>query len=150
GTSRSTAPSPPASHAHPVRTRRRDNVPLTAASIVSPPSVVEPALTRRQRRATADEVGAPGPILKVLLPGDSHRRERAALEGGTRDRPAEAEDEPDALTVREERRLGERVAVDDEQIGELARLERPDLPGETEREGAPGGRGGERLGRREP
>ena len=52
GTIRRTKPSPPASHAHPARTRRRDAAPVIAASIVSPPSVVEAAVTRRTEART--------------------------------------------------------------------------------------------------
>src|SRR4029453_9256974 len=57
GTWRRTNPSPPANHAQPARMRRRDFLRVTAASIVSPPSVVEAVLTRRTEDArSADEL----------------------------------------------------------------------------------------------
>ena len=51
GTFRRTIPSPPASHAHPARPRRREALPVVAASIVSPPSGVEAEVTRRTEDA---------------------------------------------------------------------------------------------------
>jgi hypothetical protein len=57
GTVRRTKPSPPASHAHPARTRRRGAVTVIPVSIVSPPSVVEAAVTRRtEDERSADEL----------------------------------------------------------------------------------------------
>src|SRR6185436_9027854 len=48
GTCRRTKPSPPASHAHPAGLRRRGSVPVVAGPVVSPPAVVEAAVTRKQ------------------------------------------------------------------------------------------------------
>src|SRR6187549_596155 len=56
GTLRSTRPSPPANHAHPARTRRRDAVRAIAASIVSCSSLAEAAGMRRTEDArSADQ-----------------------------------------------------------------------------------------------
>src|SRR5690242_4569832 len=67
GTLRSTRPSPPANHAHPARTRRRDAVRAIAASIVSCSSLVETALMQEQKTHGWPISWAPGSILRVLL-----------------------------------------------------------------------------------
>src|SRR5215471_663790 len=64
GTFRRTKPSPPANHAHPARSRRRDAVPVLAAPIVSPLFVVEPAVTRERRRTIGRRVGGALPFLE--------------------------------------------------------------------------------------
>src|SRR4029079_9953071 len=73
GPSRRTKPSPPASHAHPARTRRRDVLPVIASSIVSPrPSSWQQS---REEQKTHDRATSwrRAPILRLFLP-DGWRR----------------------------------------------------------------------------
>src|SRR5262245_20947871 len=67
GTLRRTWPSPPANHAQPARTRRRDAVRTSAASIVSRTSLAEEALMRRQKTQDRQLSWRRPRILRVLL-----------------------------------------------------------------------------------
>ena len=55
------------------------------------------------------------------------------------------QDEPDAAAVAQESDPLERVAVDDDEVGDLARLDRPDVVAEAERVRGRAGRGDERF-----
>src|SRR6266496_841577 len=66
------------------------------------------------------------------------------------DRDAELQDQPDAAGVGEQARLGQRVPVNDDQVGELALGHRADVLTQTERLGRGPGRGDQRFGWGEP
>src|SRR5919201_6201242 len=86
---------------------------------------------------------------KINAPGaarDGSPQERA-LERGARDRLAELDDEPDPVAVAQDLGLDDWVAVDDDEIGELSLLDRPELGGEPECIGGAAGSGSARLAR---
>ena len=72
------------------------------------------------------------------------------LQGGAGDGLAELQDEPDRVALAQQLRAGERIAVDDDEVGEAARLDRAHGVVEAEREGGARGRGDERLVRGQP
>ena len=78
------------------------------------------ARTARRRSLAPRAHAAVGPRGVALERGPGHRR-------------AEPRDEPDALALEQHLRARERIAVDDEQVGELADLDRADVLLEPER-----------------
>ena len=143
GTVRRTKPSPPASHAQPARTRRRDDRPVIAASIVSCRSMVDAALMRRTRDARSrDELAAAfrflgsyysraGPLGAIIRPpGGKAKRgsDSAAVSAEEVDAYLPEVDEPERSPLQALRGTILEIVPDAEQVIRLADRASPPQP----------------------
>ena len=102
---------------------------------------------RRPPPGTAPAVATVAEACAWALQRSSRLSGHVRLERRAGHRRAELQDEPHALAPPQHAGVGERVAVDGDQVGELARLDRPEPVAEPER-ACSGGRGGDERLRR--